>query len=37
MVITKHTVDMYRNIYNMKILTAEEFLHFTANVNTLQF
>jgi hypothetical protein len=37
MVITKDTVNTYRNIHNMKILTAEDFLHFTANVNTSQF
>jgi len=37
MVITKDTVDMYRNMYSMEILTAEDFLHFTANVKTSQF
>lgn len=37
MLITENTVDKYRNIYNMKILTAEDFLHFTANVNMSQF
>ena len=37
MAITEDTVNMYRNICNMTILTAEDFLHFTANVNTSQF
>jgi hypothetical protein len=37
MVITEDTVNMYRKIYNVKILTAEDFLHFIAKVNTPQF
>jgi len=37
MVIAKDPVNVYWNISNTKVPTAEDFLHFTAHVNTAQF
>ena len=37
MVVTEDTINMYTNIYNTKILTAEDVSHFISNVNICQF